>query len=326
MIWVEILSRHRDVVARHRCDGAEIHIGRGYFNDVIVDDPYVAPRHLRVFRDEDGKLVAEDQGSTNGLFADGGNRRQQRIVIDGDRPLRIGRTHLRIREASHAVAPERVSASATRARAWPLALGLAAAVLALELVSVWLGETTEPKVSRYLLPPLILAILTLAWTTAWAILTRIFAGQARFERHLVIALSALLAFSIYGDIADIGAFALSWRVLADYFYVGGWALFAALCFLHLREIGPARLKQKAGVVAGLAIAAVAAQTLAQSELRGWVSQQSYLRDLKPPMLRIAPAQDNAAFFADALRLKAKLDRARKEESPTGGLPGFDAED
>jgi hypothetical protein len=66
--------------------------------------------------------------------------------------------------------------------------------------------------------------------------------------------------------------------------------------------------------------------LAQSELRGWVSQQSYLRDLKPPMLRIAPPQDDAAFFADALRLKVKLDRARKEESPTAGLPGFDAED
>jgi pSer/pThr/pTyr-binding forkhead associated (FHA) protein len=326
MIWVEILSRHRDVVSRHRCDGAEIHIGRGYDNDVIVDDPYVAPRHLRVFHDEDGKLVAEDMGSTNGLFADGSDRRQQRIVIEGDRPLRIGRTHLRIREASHVVAPERTSAAATHARAWPLALGLAAAVLVLELVSLWLAETTEPKVSRYLLPPLILAILTLAWTTAWAILTRIFAGQARFERHLIIALSALLVFSVYAEVADVGAFALSWRVLADYSYIGAWALLAGLCWLHLREIGPAHLKQKAGVVAGLAIAAVAAQTLAQSELRGWVSQQSYLRDLKPPMLRMAPAQDDAAFFGDALRLKTKLDRARKEESPSAGLPGSDSDE
>ncbi len=99
-----------------------------------------------------------------------------------------------------------------------------------------------------------------------------------------------------------------------------------LCFMHLREVGPTRLPQKAGVVAGLALAAIAAQTLAQSDMRTWMSRQSYLRDLKPPMLRIAPAQDDAAFFADAVRLKAGLDRARKDEPPAGGPPGMDADD
>ncbi len=324
MIWIEILSRHRDVAARHRCEGAEVHIGRAYDNDVIVDDPYVAARHLRVFRDADGTLVAEDLGSANGLFFDDDERRQPRVVIDGDRPLRIGRTHLRIRETDHAIAAERLSAPSTRT--WPRAVGLASIVLVVELVSLWLGETSEPQLYRYLLPALILAVLTLAWTTLWAILARIFAGQARFERHLVIALSMLLAFSVYETIADVGAFSLSWRVLADYAYVGAWAMFAGLCFMHLREIGSARLKQKAGVVVGLAVAAIAAQTLAQSEMRTWMSRQSYLRDLKPPILRIAPAQDEAAFFADALRLKVKLDRARKDEPPPGGLPGMDSED
>ncbi len=43
MIWIEILGRHREVVARYRGDGAEVRIGRGYDNDVVIDDPYVAP-------------------------------------------------------------------------------------------------------------------------------------------------------------------------------------------------------------------------------------------------------------------------------------------
>jgi pSer/pThr/pTyr-binding forkhead associated (FHA) protein len=67
MIWVEILSRHRDVVNRVRIAGEEATIGRGYDNDVIVDDPYVAARHLRVSRDEAGQLVAKDLGSVNGI-------------------------------------------------------------------------------------------------------------------------------------------------------------------------------------------------------------------------------------------------------------------
>src|SRR6202035_999762 len=50
MIWIEILSRHRDIAARFRIPGPEARIGRGYDNDVILDDPYVAAQHLRVFR------------------------------------------------------------------------------------------------------------------------------------------------------------------------------------------------------------------------------------------------------------------------------------
>jgi len=71
MIWVEILSRHQEVAARFRIAGTEARIGRGYTNDVIVDDPYVAPEHLRLFRDEAGGLVVEDLGTANGVFLDG---------------------------------------------------------------------------------------------------------------------------------------------------------------------------------------------------------------------------------------------------------------
>ena len=79
----------RDIVApprrhaRFRIAGPEARIGRGYDNDVIVDDPYVAAQHLRVFRDEAGQLIAEDMGSVNGTFLDGGKSRQARIVVDG---------------------------------------------------------------------------------------------------------------------------------------------------------------------------------------------------------------------------------------------------
>ena len=77
MIWIEILGRHRDVVARYRGDGAEVRIGRGYDNDVVIDDPYVAPHHLRVYRGDDGKLVAEDLGSADGLYADDARPRKR---------------------------------------------------------------------------------------------------------------------------------------------------------------------------------------------------------------------------------------------------------
>ena len=322
MIWVEILGRHGEVVARHRCDGAEIAIGRGYDNDVVIDDPTVGPRHLRIVRDAEGRLVAFDQGTTNGLYVDDRGPLPS-VPVDGDRPLRIGRTQLRIREANYAVAPERKALPVTHV--WPRALAVAAAVIVLETFLAWLGDTSERKLARYVLPLGGLIVLTLAWTLGWAILTRIFSGQARFERHLLIACSGLLTFSLWDELVDAVAFAFSWRALADYQYIGMWALLAAICYLHLREVAPVRLRLKAGIVFGIGAAAAAAQTLAQSELKPWNARDASLRDQKPPFMRVVPPKDGTAFFAEAERLKPKLDRARKEETPAGGF-GSDEED
>jgi len=44
------------------------------------------------------------------------------------------------------------------------------------------------------------------------------------------------------------------------------------------------------------------------------------------MMRLIPAQTETAFFADAEKLKAKLDTARKEEKPDGGVFNFDFDD
>jgi pSer/pThr/pTyr-binding forkhead associated (FHA) protein len=153
-----------------------VHIGRGYDNDVIVDDPYVAARHLRIVRDENGALVAEDLGSANGLVADQDRRRVERAVLDGRRSIEIGRTRLRVREVDHAVEPERISRP--RVRIWPLVLGLAGALFGAEFLTMWLGQTTEQKPGDYLSSLLMLGLFVVVWTTAWAVMSRIFSGRA----------------------------------------------------------------------------------------------------------------------------------------------------
>src|SRR6202040_2665445 len=120
------------VVARFRVAGPEVHIGRGYDNDVIVDDLYVAARHVRVFRDESGRLVAEDLGSANGMFRDRAKTRDQRIVIEGERPIRIGHSYLRIRDTSHAVERERVGGPQSRLLPIALVVLLGTAILAID--------------------------------------------------------------------------------------------------------------------------------------------------------------------------------------------------
>jgi hypothetical protein len=312
--WVEVVSRARDVVARHRCTGPEIRIGRAYDNNVVLDDPYVAPHHLRIRRTESGAWIAEDLGSANGFFLDHHRDRQGRAEIDGNRLMLIGHTYLRLREARHAVAPER--ADRPRWGLWPMVAGLGAALVALDLGSSWLAETTEPKVSPYLVSVLTVALLVVAWTALWSVLARIFSGQARFERNLLIALAGMVIYVLYREFTDFAGFVLSWNTLAGYQYIGVWSVLAAVCFLHLREVSPARLKVKAALVVALLATGIGVQLLNQSELRSGVDRQGVALHLLPPEYRLAPFQTEDTFFADIEALKAKLDRDRTEPQPS----------
>jgi hypothetical protein len=324
MIWVEVLSRHHDVLSRQRVDELAT-IGRAYDNDVVIDDPYVAPHHLRIVRDDAGTLFAEDQGSVNGLYAADAAERQARIPLDGQRVLRIGRTLLRVRPPGFEVAPERPVGRVVRV--WPAIATLAACVIVLAALTLWLNETRETQASRYFLPVLAVVLVVLVWTTGWSVLSRIFTGSAHFDTHLLIALCGLLAFFLFDELSDFGAFAFSSRGLADYAYVGNWMLFAVLCLVHLRVMGPRRLPVKAGAVAALAVVAIAAQSVSRSDESSLVGQQSYLANLKPPMFRLKRAQSLDAFLGDTDRLKGALDKARLQPpTPRGWFDNDDDED
>jgi len=314
IIWIEVLSRSRDVVARHRCAGPDIRVGRAYDNDVVLDDPYVAPHHLRIRRSETGGWTAEDLGSANGLFLDHGRDKFGWLEIDGNRAMRIGHTYLRLREAGHAVAPERTVQPGPQL--WPVLAGLGAVLVAIDVGSSWLAETSEPKLSPYLVSVLMVALLLGVWTAVWSVLTRIFSGEARFERNLLIALAGMVIYSLYREFAEFSAFAFSWGALATYQYIGIWSLLAAVCFLHLRVVSPTRLTLKACLVVALLATGIGVQLLSQSEVPTGLDRQATALHLLPPEFRLAPLQTEDAFFADIGALKAKLDRDRTEPQPS----------
>jgi len=315
MIWVEVLSRHRDVAARFRVDASEFSIGRSYDNDVIVDDPHVAARHVRVFHDEAGQLVAEDLGSANGLYLDRDRSRLARVTVDGNVPIRIGHTLIRIRETSHAVEHERLVKSGRRFVPVVAALVLGVLLLGIDAIKTWFAQTGEPHLSNYMLPALVLIGGALIWIGVWSLLSRLFSGQSHFLRHVLIAETAVLAIWIYGELAEIAAFSLTWPVALNSVYIAYWLALAVMCFLHLREVGRAHLLAKGIVVALLLVTAVTVQALQRSEAFANSGRQVAAHVLLPPAMRLRPPQDETAFFADVGKLRAKLDAERMQGKP-----------
>jgi hypothetical protein len=320
MIWVEILSWHRDVAARFSVAGDAARIGRAYDNDVIIDDHYVAAHHVRVFRDEAGRLVAEDAGSKNGMFLDRSRIPQSRIVIDPERPIRIGHTFVRIRDAAYAVPAERVAGaraqtSRAQTRLAAVAAGLGIALLGVETLFLWLAQTGEPRASTYVNSLLFTSGLALSWVAFWTILSRIFSGHARFVQNLIIALSGFLLLTFDRELGQFAAFAFTWPAVVSYQYVVQSCIIAGACFFHMGELGRTHLAVKGATVAVLLAFAIAVQAVLQFEAASDFGQQIIVRRLMPPALRLGPVRDESDFFAEIERLKTGLDRDRTLRAP-----------
>lgn len=321
-IWIERLSRHGEVLSRHRVERLPIVIGRGYQSDLLIDDPTLAACHLRIFRNDGGELVAEDLGSLNGLRL-ANRERVERCVIElgTDAVYSIGETRLRLRGSAHAVPAERPAGSSRFASIWiaPV-LGLLLTVQI--MLSLWLQQTGEPAISRYLTVTVMALVMGIAWAVVWSLVNRLFAGAMRFSRHLTLTYAAMAGSSLVTLLLDTLAYSLSWPSLTRYHYLVFWLTAGLLCAGHLRLIGGGHPRLKLAVVATLALLGIGAGALSQRDARERMGPAVVVDDLLPPSLRLSAPQSLDAFIADAGKLRGELDTARKEPPHDGGDDDF----
>jgi len=65
-----------------------IKVGKANDNDFIVDDPHVSRYHAQLVHEENGSLLLEDLGSTNGTFVNGSQIQKKRI--DSSDEIKLG--------------------------------------------------------------------------------------------------------------------------------------------------------------------------------------------------------------------------------------------
>ena len=209
----------------HRIPSLPFHVGRGYANDLILDDPYLDARHATLTRDAAGALVLQDLGSVNGTSADGARVRGQPLPVGPGVAVRVGRTTLRFRAADEAVAPALVDvqdvpvaaaapmppvgvqpapvAVRTRGRLDLDALGawITTPVGSLALVVVamgafafngWLGSSARASASDAVGGAFAFAAMGALWAGAWALAGRIAVHRLRFVGHVGVAAAGAL--------------------------------------------------------------------------------------------------------------------------------------
>src|SRR5262245_9871007 len=180
---LEVLDPRSGVVhTRVRLGELPLSVGRGYGNDIILDDPYVDARHARITFDDSGALILEDVGSLNGLALPGNTARVTRVAVRAGAEVRVGRTTLRFRDPNESVPaalpdsvePTRSGSRIARATAslW-VRLGVPlSATLAVALYT-WL-ESFEPTSGSDTLTGAVTFLVFVAfWAGIWAIASRV---------------------------------------------------------------------------------------------------------------------------------------------------------
>lgn len=319
LMWIEVLGRDHGVAERHRFDDIPrwpVRIGRAPDNDVVLDDPHVAPHHAEVRMEADGRLSISDLGSVNGLRVEGSRERFTRLACAGHPVFILGRTRLRVRDGREPVAAELPLEANTQGNARMAVFGLG--LLGISLLDLWLEWISTTPVNHFLYPILAYAAVLTAWTATWSVLTRIFTGHTRFVQHLTIAFAAVLAYKVFGELQSWLAYALARPGLQEQDVFSFWVFLALACLAHFRQLLPrSMMLVRVLVVAGLAGAVSVQWVLRQEGLRQ-SGHAAALGRLQPPLLRPESGSSLDAFSARADQVRSLLDVSRKRDPDEDG--------
>jgi len=314
LAFVEIVNRHRDVLARHPVYRWPIRVGRGYDADVIVDDPFVAPRHLQIEPAGDGRYAVSDLQSLNGISVSPSERRISAAEVGPDDLVRLGRTQIRIRAPSYPMSEERPLRAAAFYRR-PSVFALAAAVvIALILWNLWIMTSDQEEKYTIWLSVLPLLAAVAVWISIWSLVSRTVGGRSNFAAHGFVACAGFAALALSETLFEYLSFGFDLRWIQYLSFAAGAAIFAYMVYRHLRLNSRAlrRTLAIAGVVVSIVLYGAAAGLQVATEL-AQEGLQRYDGSVKAPMFLFVSGASPEAFVSDGESLKRKVDAAARVE-------------
>lgn len=319
VIFAEILDRRGHVQQRVRVERLPCVVGRAYSSDVVVDDPWVSPRHLVVELDPAGALLARDLGSTNGVFEVDPARRVSEARGEHELVLRIGRTTLRLRDESCPVKPARPEALRGPLRRWlgshwTAVPALAALVVTLRVLQSHASSPAELGAAAVAGGEIFVLLAMALWTGGWALLGRLLSHQARFVAHWSVTCAAVLLGLVHTEATRLLEFLVAPVTpvqLAS--SVGESAILGVALFAHLSLLGAGHPALRGLATGTLALAMLVISALEDRSAQDWVVTLPYWSTLQPLDPRWLPRQSPEEFFAGARALQADLDALAREE-------------
>lgn len=296
-------------------------IGRAPRNDVVLDDPYVDPRHLRIVATDDNGWRFTDLGSVNGVWLGHSGIRQFDGVITPGLELKIGRSMLRFVSPDAPVAPALLDPThrggiAHRLLEPRILVAILALALASSATTRYYGSTRAVTIADLVTPGLTVLIFTALWAAAWAFTNRLVAHRFRFVSHLAWAILITTVGSALATGGEWLGFFLpntNWSGLEILAWWFGGALLLVGHFELVTEWPRTRRWIVAAAATGMVAAVVVVLARSEALKEGALTHETGA--LKPVDVRYLPSTSLDAFVRDAGELKTKVDETAAEAEP-----------
>lgn len=205
---VEVVSRSGRLLERHRFASDSATVGRGYDNDLILADPYMEPRHARLFATGTG--VGLVVASANGRTLLGRTPVNDRIEFDSGSIVTLGHTRLRLLSSGHSVEPSLTlhfvdELFARLAEPAIFALGFAI-YISLAGLQAYTNTFREVELTDFVVGLVQPLLAWLAYVCVWALVSRVFRHEPRFFYHCWAVLIYLVIGMIGGWIIQVIVF------------------------------------------------------------------------------------------------------------------------
>jgi hypothetical protein len=319
---LEILDRFGKVKERHKLDHFPIRIGRGYDNDIILDDPYVSPTHIEFMLDGNGQVLASDLKSENGLFSLHPLVRHDILTIEDNQRIRIGHTDIRLRSPDFPiketfidrVRPSQLHLLFTNAVMLPVFWLLTAAIFLGFYYEQSFQETSFNNLVSQILP---LFIFIFVWSCGWSIVSKVVTHKFYFGYHAILTSLVMAGFYLIEPLFEYIEFLYPIDGLANNLsLISDLGLPMILLYGNLRQSTPLS-KRSARITAILASVLVIGVLhliayVHQPEFNG---QPQFSQVLKAPMFNSGRGQSIDQFFADTKAL-SEFDIKPEDKTPS----------
>ena len=321
---LEILDRDGRVGRVVDLHSWPVTMGRALSNDVVLDDPFVAPHHATLALDDSGQLRLQVGDSVNGVLV-GPTRHtagQQAALPASGAPLQIGAVKLRLRLPGETLAPER-ALPAMAASPWALPLLAGLGLMLMALASHWVALDPGADAAAWLPVALGLPLAVAGWCGVWAMASKLFQHRFDFSGHLRIVLPWLLAIELVDALLQPAAAALGWPAL--WRLTGPLQVLLALLTVraHLVHVLPMAPRAVSTVVAAAALVGGSISLTTALRATDRYSRPPYMSTLPLPALRVADTTAAATLVQDLVPLAAQLTvrvkKASAEEARDGEL-------
>jgi len=241
---IEIVTKSGRVMEVHSFPKNHITVGRGYGNDLILQDPYLDADHLDVFQEEDtGVFTVRDLGSKNGtILRDTGqsiNSHEPVTVASGQR-MTLGKTTLRLLEQFHPVATARqlsaVEPVFTILSAWWITLLGVMACAGITLFNAYVKDPFSDQLMRELRQAIIMIMVAICYSGLWMLIARLQRIEGQFFLHMNMFLIVLVADGCTQLGMPVIGYNFSWLISPLIFAMAvSYALVSIMLFISTRQ-------------------------------------------------------------------------------------------